>query len=122
MEENTYNRPVAVQLLGSITELALLHDDRLALLVPGSGHLLHMSTHIDVLFGDDQHVVSRDQNAFLADQPFVKLRAANAFYTTCSVQNVHFVAHGAMFLSQQTMRSGSQYSYQGSLCREGRDG
>ena len=84
-------------------ELALPHGDKLASLVPDSGHLLHMPTHIDVLCGDYQNVVSRNQNAFLADQPFEKLRGANNFYTTYRIHNVHFIAYGAMFLAQKTV-------------------
>lgn len=84
-------------------EAALPLGDGLASLVPASGHLLHMATHIDVLCGDYQNVVSRNQRAVLADQPFTALRGADNFYTVYRIHNVHFVAYGAMFLAQKSV-------------------
>lgn len=84
-------------------EAALSQGDHLVSLVPASGHLLHMATHIDVLCGDYQNVVSRNQRAALADQPFTALRGADNFYTVYRIHNVHFVAYGAMFLAQKTI-------------------
>ncbi|MGK0337117.1 MAG: tetratricopeptide (TPR) repeat protein [Candidatus Azotimanducaceae bacterium] len=82
-------------------EVALPHGDHLTNLVPASGHLLHMATHIDVLCGDYQNVISRNQRAALADQPFTALRGARNFYTIYRIHNVHFIAYGAMFLAQK---------------------
>ncbi len=84
-------------------EAALSQGDHLAKLVPASGHLLHMATHIDVLCGDYQNVVARNQRAALADQPFTALRGADNFYTVYRIHNVHFVAYGAMFLAQKSI-------------------
>ena len=42
-------------------ELALSHGDRLCEIVPDSGHLQHMATHIDVLCGDYHNVITRNQ-------------------------------------------------------------
>ena len=82
-------------------EAALSHGDRLSTLVPASGHLLHMATHIDVLCGDYQNVISRNQRAAIADRPYTTLRGAENFYTVYRIHNVHFVAYGAMFLAQK---------------------
>lgn len=82
-------------------ELALPHGDNLSNLVPASGHLLHMATHIDVLCGDYQNVIARNQRAALADQPFTAMRGPGNFYTVYRIHNVHFVAYGAMFLAQK---------------------
>ena len=83
-------------------ELALPHGDALATLVPDSGHLVHMATHIDVLCGHYQNVVSRNHRAGLVDRPFTALRGAKNFYTIYRIHNVHFEAYGAMFQGQKT--------------------
>ena len=82
-------------------ELALPHGDALATLVPDSGHLVHMATHIDVLCGHYQNVVSRNHRAALVDRPFTALRGAKNFYTIYRIHNVHFEAYGAMFQGQR---------------------
>ncbi len=84
-------------------ELALSHGDHLASLVPDSGHLLHMATHIDVLCGDYQNVISRNHAAALADLPYTSLRGAENFYTVYRIHNVHFEAYGAMFLARKNV-------------------
>lgn len=89
--------------MSSTPELALPHGDQLGTLVPASGHLLHMPSHIDVLCGDYQNVVTKNQQAMLADRPFTALRGADNFYTVYRIHNVHFIAYGAMFLAQKTV-------------------
>ncbi|MEO0909791.1 MAG: hypothetical protein AAFX96_05490 [Pseudomonadota bacterium] len=49
-------------------ERALRQGDRLRQLVPDSGHLNHMPTHIDVLCGDYQSVIERNGAAIVANQ------------------------------------------------------
>lgn len=48
-------------------ERALRHGDRLKDLVPNAGHLVHMATHIDVLCGEYQNVLSRNMAAAEVD-------------------------------------------------------
>ncbi|MGP1358518.1 hypothetical protein, partial [Roseicyclus sp.] len=81
-------------------EKALRHGDRLTDLVPDSGHLIHMATHIDVLCGDYQNVVSRNHRAAEIDRKYEDLKGAKNFYTVYRIHNVHFEAYGAMFLGQ----------------------
>ena len=81
-------------------ELALRHGDRLALLVPDAGHLVHMPTHIDVLCGDYHAVVARNDAAIAADEKFLALRGAENFYSVYRCHNYHFKIYGAMFLGQ----------------------
>jgi tetratricopeptide (TPR) repeat protein len=83
-------------------EAALRHGDRLAWLVPDSGHLIHMATHIDVLCGDYRAVVDRNQRAIEADRRFVEREGAENFYTVYRCHNLHFKIYGAMFLAQPT--------------------
>ena len=82
-------------------EVALAHGDSLATLVPDSGHLVHMATHINVLCGEYQNVVHRNHQAGLVDRKFAALRGAKNFYTVYRIHNVHFEAYGAMFLAQR---------------------
>ncbi|WP_300015285.1 hypothetical protein [uncultured Roseobacter sp.] len=81
-------------------EKALRHGDRLVDLVPDSGHLVHMATHIDVLCGEYQNVVARNARAAEVDRKYEALMGAKNFYTVYRIHNVHFEAYGAMFLGQ----------------------
>ncbi|MEM8624883.1 MAG: tetratricopeptide repeat protein [Pseudomonadota bacterium] len=83
-------------------EKALPHGDRLASLVPDAGHLLHMATHIDVLCGNYEDVVSRNHRAIIADRKFLAEQGADNFYSVYRCHNYHFKAYGAMFLAQPT--------------------
>ena len=81
-------------------EKALKHGDRLTLLVPDSGHLVHMATHIDVLCGDYQNVVARNHAAAEIDRKYEAEAGSQNFYTLYRIHNVHFESYGAMFLGQ----------------------
>ncbi len=81
-------------------EKALRHGDRLTDLVPDSGHLVHMATHIDVLCGDYQNVIWRNHRAAQIDKKYEAVAGAENFYTLYRIHNVHFEAYGAMFLGQ----------------------
>ncbi len=81
-------------------EAALKHGDRLVDLVPESGHLVHMATHIDVLCGDYQNVVWRNHRAAEVDEKYTAFAGGENFYTVYRIHNVHFEAYGAMFLGQ----------------------
>ncbi len=83
-------------------ERALRHGDALSTLVPDAGHLLHMATHIDVLCGDYQNVVSRNTTAIVADRKYLEQAGAENFYSVYRCHNYHFKIYGAMFLGQPT--------------------
>lgn len=83
-------------------EKALRHGDRLLYLVPDSGHLAHMATHIDVLCGDYQNVVSRNLRATAVDRKYFDHAGGENFYTIYRIHNLHFVIYGAMFLARPT--------------------
>ena len=83
-------------------ERALRHGDALSTLVPDAGHLLHMPTHIDVLCGDYQNVVSRNHTGIVADRKFLAEEGADNFYSVYRCHNYHFKLYGAMFLGQMT--------------------
>ena len=83
-------------------ELALSHGDRLCEIVPDSGHLQHMATHIDVLCGDYHNVITRNQRAAVVDRKFEDYAGSANFYTLYRVHNVHFEAYGAMFIGRKS--------------------
>jgi tetratricopeptide (TPR) repeat protein len=83
-------------------ELALSHGDRLCELVPESGHLQHMATHIDVLCGEYQNVIERNHRAAAVDRKFEDYAGSANFYTLYRIHNVHFEAYGAMFIGRKS--------------------
>lgn len=81
-------------------ERALKAGDALRTLVPDAGHLNHMATHIDVLCGHYEAVVSSNHAAIVADRKFLKREGALNFYSLYRCHNYHFKIYGAMFLGQ----------------------
>lgn len=84
-------------------ERALRHGDRLATLVPDAGHLLHMPSHVDVLCGDYENVVSRNHRGIIADRKYLAANGPENFYSVYRCHNYHFKIYGAMFLGQPTI-------------------
>ncbi len=83
-------------------ELALRAGDRLRELMPDSGHLIHMPTHIDVLCGNYRDVLVYNQKAIQADREFLAREGALNVYAMYRTHNHHFAIYGAMFLGQYT--------------------
>lgn len=81
-------------------ERALRACDALRTLAPDSGHLRHMPTHIDVLCGHYERVVTSNHEAVLADRKYLEREGALNFYSLYRCHNLHFKAYGAMFLGQ----------------------
>ncbi|MGH6879911.1 MAG: tetratricopeptide repeat protein [Hypericibacter sp.] len=81
-------------------ERALKAGDTLVHLVPDAGHLVHMSTHIDVLCGHYHDVVARNSAAIVADSKYMERAGAMNFYSVYRSHNYHFKVYGAMFLAQ----------------------
>ncbi len=104
----TWDHPGLLHLYVHLMEMspfpqrALRAGDRLRELVPDSGHLVHMPTHIDVLCGNYRDVVVYNQKAVAADRKYVAREGAMNFYTLYRNHNLHFVVYGAMFLGQYT--------------------
>ncbi|MCX5536217.1 hypothetical protein OG785_37375 [Streptomyces sp. NBC_00006] len=78
-------------------EQALPVADRLRGLVPGSGHLHHMPTHIDVLCGDYRRTIEANTRAIEADEHALARDGAMNFYTLYRCHNIHFRLYAAMF-------------------------
>jgi len=79
---------------------ALRAGDRLREIMPDSGHLVHMPTHIDVLCGNYHDVVVYNQKAVEVDRRYLAREGAMNIYTLYRNHNHHFVVYGAMFLGQ----------------------
>ncbi|GFE48517.1 hypothetical protein So717_02700 [Roseobacter cerasinus] len=86
--------------MSPVPEVALRHADELRELVPAAGHLAHMATHIDVLCGHYQDVVTWNHKGILADEAYWRHAGAMNFYSLYRVHNYHFKLYGAMFLGQ----------------------
>ncbi|MHC5114174.1 MAG: tetratricopeptide repeat protein [Planctomycetota bacterium] len=78
-------------------ERALPYADNLRNRVPGSGHLVHMPSHIDVLLGHYDDAVVANQKAVRVDHQFVKREGRHNFYTFYRIHNYHFIVYAAMF-------------------------
>jgi tetratricopeptide (TPR) repeat protein len=81
-------------------ELALRAGDRLRELVPDSGHLIHMPTHIDIQCGYYQDAMLWNQKAIKADRKFLERIGPFNIYSAYRLHNYHFAIYGAMFLGQ----------------------
>ncbi|EQD84849.1 hypothetical protein A8924_3159 [Saccharopolyspora erythraea NRRL 2338] len=81
-------------------EAALRVADELRRLVPDSGHLAHMPTHIDVLCGNYQDVVDWNHIGIERDMKYWEYAGALNFYSLYRVHNYHFKMHGAMLLGR----------------------
>ncbi len=81
-------------------ERALRAADALRTLVPDAGHLCHMPTHIDVLCGHYERVVSSNHEAIKADRKYLEKEGPLNFYSLYRCHDYHFKIYGAMFLGQ----------------------
>ncbi|MCA9999376.1 MAG: hypothetical protein KDE56_26620 [Anaerolineales bacterium] len=79
-------------------EKALVACDRLLNLVPDSGHLIHMPSHIYILCGLYDRAYEANDMAGVADRKFVDYDAALGLYTIYRLHNVHFKVYAALFL------------------------
>lgn len=79
---------------------ALRAADRLRDLVPDSGHLNHMSTHIYILCGNYHDALVYNQKATVADRKFLAQAGAMNAYSMYRAHNLHFAVFGALFLGQ----------------------
>jgi tetratricopeptide (TPR) repeat protein len=104
----TWDHPGLLHLYVHLMEMspfpqrALRAGDRLRGLMPDSGHLVHMPTHIDVLCGNYHDVVVYNQKAVAADRKYLEREGPMNFYSLYRNHNYHFVVYGAMFLGQYT--------------------
>lgn len=77
---------------------------RLATLVPGSGHLVHMPAHIYIRIGHYQDAALANQQAVKVDQHYLNHSHAESLYTAAYVpHNFHFLWAAATKTGQQSL-------------------
>ncbi|KAK4197562.1 putative TPR domain protein [Triangularia verruculosa] len=84
-------------------ELALNAADRLMRIIPDSGHLNHMPSHIYMLCGDYRSAIVSNTEAVRADQKFVERDGAINFYSLYRCHDLHFRLYAAMFAGQSAV-------------------
>lgn len=77
-------------------ERAMLAADRLRNMVPASGHLLHMPSHIDVLTGEWEQAVRQNELAIDADREYRKIVPRQEFYRVYMAHNHHMLSFACM--------------------------
>ena len=81
-------------------ERALRAGDRLREIMPDSGHLIHMPTHLDVLCGHYNDVLIYNQKALETDRRFLSYSDNPGIYLAYIIHDFHFAIYGATFLGQ----------------------
>ena len=79
---------------------AMRAGDGLRDIMPESGHLIHMPTHLDVLCGQYHDVLVYNQKALVSDRKFLAYSDDPGVYLVYVIHNFHFAIYGAMFLGQ----------------------
>jgi tetratricopeptide (TPR) repeat protein len=91
---------IHVMEMSPFPEKALPACDALRTLVPGSGHLCHMPSHIDVRCGHYYEAVIANNRAIEADRVYLANEGAINFHTLSRIHNFHLKIYAALFLGQ----------------------
>jgi tetratricopeptide (TPR) repeat protein len=75
---------------------AVIAADRLGELVPGSGHLVHMPSHIYARVGRYREASETNERAIEADRAYFAVAPAPRFYRMYYMHNVHFLTFSSM--------------------------
>lgn len=77
-------------------ERAVASAARLRTLVPASGHMVHMPSHIDIRVGEWEKASEANRKAILADERYRQLSPRQGFYRVYMVHNHHFLSFSCM--------------------------
>jgi tetratricopeptide (TPR) repeat protein len=91
---------IHVMEMSPFPEKALPACDALRTLVPDSGHLCHMPSHIDVRCGHYYEAVATNNRAIEADRVYLANEGAINFHTLSRIHNFHLKIYAALFLGQ----------------------
>lgn len=91
---------IHVMEMSPFPEKALRASDQLRQLVPGSGHLCHMPSHIDVRCGLYYDAILANDRAVAADRIYVQHEGAINYQALSRIHNLHLKIYAAMFLGQ----------------------
>ncbi len=86
--------------MSPMPEKALRASDQLRHLVPDSGHLCHMPSHIDVRCGLYYEAILANDRAAAADRTYVRNEGAINYQALSRIHNLHLKVYAAMFLGQ----------------------
>jgi len=75
-------------------EYALICAERLSSMLPASGHILHMPSHIYILVGDYHKAALANEEAVAADREYIREYGIEGIYP------VHYLTHNLYFLSR----------------------
>lgn len=81
-------------------EMALMSAERLKKLLPSSGHILHMPSHIYILVGDYEQAVRSNLAAVAADREYIREYGMTGIYP------LHYLSHNLFFLSRAYVLQG----------------
>jgi tetratricopeptide (TPR) repeat protein len=70
--------------------------ERLRDLVPGSGHLVHMPSHIYIRTGKYAEAAAANERAIKVDQEYFAVAPKPDFYSIYYLHNIHFLSYAAM--------------------------
>ena len=84
-------------------ERALPAADRLRTLAPGAGHLVHMSSHIDIRVGHYETAIEANRRALAADRAYFERAGAPTGYATYRAHAGHFLTWAAMYDGQSAV-------------------
>ena len=74
-------------------ERALAGANKLAVLAPGAGHIVHMPAHIYIRTGDYEAAVKTNQDAAVVDRAYIKATGVQGIYPMMYYShNLHFIA------------------------------
>ena len=91
---------IHVMEMSPFPEKSLRACDALRELVPGSGHLCHMPSHIDVRCGLYYEAIKANDRAIQADNVYLEQEGAMNFHTLSRIHNYHLKIYAALFLGQ----------------------
>ena len=91
---------IHVMEMSPVPEKALRASDQLRELVPDSGHLCHMPSHIDVRCGHYYEAVIANDRAAAADRIYVRHEGLINYQALSRIHNLHLKVYAAMFLGQ----------------------
>ena len=81
-------------------EIALPSAERITNLLPSSGHIVHMPSHIYILMGDFHKAAEVNEKAVALDREYIKAFGSSGTYP------VHYMSHNLFFLSRAFILEG----------------
>ena len=97
---------------------AVAAADRLTSLVPGSGHLVHMPSHIYVRVGRYADAAKSNEAAIAADRAYFAVAPPPGFYSMYYGHNLHFLAFASMMSGNYETAIGAARSLEAEMPKE----